>query len=142
MTNLEEYRYGVSKLLEVLLVRELVSRISAAKSPAPPVIINLVSPGLCTSTTLDRGAPRSFQIISFIVGLLLGRSTEKGARTFVLAASAGPKSHGEFMGDGHNQDVENWIYGDVGKRAQKKVFEQTMRVLETRKPGVGQALGL
>ncbi len=56
----QQPRYQVSKLLEVLLVRELVARLrpaAAASSSSssklndkkPPVIINLVNPGLCTS---------------------------------------------------------------------------------------------
>lgn len=46
------------------------------------------------------------------------------------------------MSDGMNQEVEEWILSDMGKRVQKKVFDQTMKVLETRKPGVGAEVGL
>lgn len=81
-------------------------------------------------------------IVSAIMVFIVGRSTEQGARTLVHGASAGPGSHGEFMSDGQNQDVERWIYGDVGKRAQKKVFEQTMAVLESRSPGIGKGVGI
>lgn len=59
----------------------------------------------------------------------------------MLAAYAGPDSHGEWMSNGKNEDVEAWIYGEVGQRAQKKVFEQTMKVLEIRKPGIREAVG-
>lgn len=38
-----------------------------------------------------------------------------------------------FMSDGKNQDVEPWIYTDQGKKVQKKVFEQTMKVLDERR---------
>lgn len=65
-----------------------------------------------------------------------------GARTYVFSASAGPESYGEFMSDGEVQKAEGWIYTDVGKKVQRKVFEQTMKVLETRSPGVGAAVGL
>lgn len=34
------------------------------------------------------------------------------------------------MSDGRIQDLGEGIYGDVGKRAQRKVWEQTMKVLE------------
>lgn len=137
-------RYEISKLIEVLFVRELVSRINFSKSATPPIIINLASPGLCTSTTLNRG-PSSLpeKVLTSIVGLLLGRSTEKGSRVFVNAASAGPTSLGQFICDDcTNHDVEAWIYGDVGQRAQSKVFEQTMKVLETRKPGIRELIKL
>lgn len=57
-------------------------------------------------------------------------------------ASAGPESHGEYTSDSEIQKVEEWIYSDMGKRAQKKVFEQTMKVLETRKPGLGKEVSV
>jgi hypothetical protein len=47
-----------------------------------------------------------------------------------------------MMSDGSNQKVEAWIYTDMGKKAQVKVFEQTMKILEQRKPGIGAAAGL
>ena len=46
------------------------------------------------------------------------------------------------MIDGQNQDVEKWIYEDVGKRAQRKAFEQTKKLLETRSLGFMKAAGL
>ncbi len=64
---------------------------------------------------------------------IIGRSTEVGSRTLVYGACAGPESHGAFMSDGKNQEVEAWIYSETGKKVQKKVFEQTMRVLEGRR---------
>lgn len=134
-------RYQLSKLLEVLFVRELVSRLHDANSPEPPVTIDVVNPGLCLSSLF---IPESLvgRIITSIAFGIIARSTEVGSRTLVLGASAGPGSHGEFMSDGQNQDVEAWIYKDVGKRVQRKVFEQTMKILETRKPGIGEAVGL
>lgn len=35
-----------------------------------------------------------------------------------------------------NQNVESWIYTDVGHWAQTKVFEQTIKILETCQPGI------
>lgn len=129
--------------MEILLVREIVSRISTSDSGSPSVVINLVNPGLCVSTLATRNEkPRAARIIESILYALISRTTEVGARTLVLGASAGPTSHGEYMADGYNQNVEPWIYTDVGKRAQKKVFEQTMKVLEARKPGIGATIGL
>jgi hypothetical protein len=133
-------RYAISKLIEVLFIRELVSRLKPSES-APPVIIDLVNPGLCYSNS-GRDMPLSQRVVFGILRALLARSTETGSRTLVHGAAAGPTSHGEFMSDGQIQLVEKWIYEDVGKRAQKKVFEQTLMVLETRSPGVGKALEL
>ncbi|TVY18547.1 Short chain dehydrogenase sol3 [Lachnellula arida] len=135
--------YEISKLMQILFVRELVSRIKAENPSSPSVIINLVNPGLCVSTLATRNEkPLAARIIESIIYKIIGRTTEVGSRTLVLGASAGPTSHGEYMSDGQNQDVESWIYTDVGNRAQKKVFGQTIKVLESRKPGVGYAVEL
>ena len=129
--------------MEILLVRELVSRTSVSNPGSPSVVINLVNPGLCVSTLATRNEkPLAIRIINSIIYGLIGRTTEVGSRTLVLGATAGPASHGEYMADGYNQDAESWIYTDVGRRAQKKVFEQTMKVLEIRKPGIGDMMGL
>lgn len=73
------------------------------------------------------------QWASYFLRLAIGRSTEAGSRTLVYGACAGPGSHGEFMSDGQNQNVEPWIYTDTGRKVQQKVFEQTMRVLDGRR---------
>lgn len=101
----------------------------------------MVNPGLCMSE-LDRNANPVVHTIIWVIRLILARSTEVGARTLVYGACAGPDSHGEFMSDGKNQQVEAWIYSDAGKRAQVKVFEQTMQILEERKPGIAAQVGL
>ncbi|KAI1626043.1 hypothetical protein EDD37DRAFT_626225 [Exophiala viscosa] len=124
-------RYNVSKLIEVLFVRELVDRMKAT-SPEPPVVITLVNPGLCRSN-LDRSMNVVAQWLLYGFRLIAGRSTEVGSRTLVYGACTGPESHGEFMSDGQNQNVEPWIYTETGNKAQRKVFEQTMRVLDERR---------
>ncbi|TVY81699.1 Short chain dehydrogenase sol3 [Lachnellula suecica] len=135
--------YEISKLIQILFVRELVSRTIARTSPSPPVTINLVNPGLCISALSTRNEkPFSTRFIESIIYKIIGRTTEVGSQTLVLGASAGPTSHGEYMSDGRNQDVESWIYTDVGKEVQKKVFEQTVKMLELRQPGIGHSVGL
>lgn len=91
-------RYGVTKLLEVLAVRELASVITLSEKPR--VILNCVTPGACHS---DFGRERSgwLQLASFAVAkFLLARTTEVGSRTLVAGAEAGEESHGEYMADG------------------------------------------
>jgi retinol dehydrogenase-12 len=135
--------YKVSKLIELLFVRELVSCLDTAKSPGPPVIINLVSPGLSSSNLgRNRNPSLAFKILRFFLQLTIMHTAEEGSRGLVLSACAGTDSHGEFMYNGENRELEKWIYTDMGKRAQRKVFEQTMKVLEARKPGIGKSVGL
>ncbi|KAJ5722917.1 NAD(P)-binding protein [Penicillium malachiteum] len=134
-SSYQEYRYQATKLMEVLFTRELVARLGASTR----VIINLVNPGLCTSNIERSGNP---SLLLRIVHRILDRTTEVGSRTLVLGASAPLSSHGELQSDGVNQDVESWIYKEVGQRAQKKVFEQTMQILEAKKSGIAREAGL
>ncbi|KAJ6021665.1 NAD(P)-binding protein [Penicillium herquei] len=131
----QQPRYQATKLIEVLFTRELVARLGSSTR----VIINLVNPGLCTSNLERSGKP---SLLLRIVHRILDRTIEVGNRTLVLGASAPLSSHGEFQSDGANQDVEAWIYTEVGQRVQKKVFEQTMQILEARKSGIALEAGL
>lgn len=122
--------------MEVLFTRELVARLGDSTR----VIVNLVNPGLCTSN-LERNSGKP-PAVARLLRRILDRTTEVGGRTLVLAASAPATSHGEFQSDGANQNVEAWIYTEVGQRAQKKVFEQTLQILEARKPGIAREAAL
>ncbi|PYH83251.1 NAD(P)-binding protein [Aspergillus uvarum CBS 121591] len=139
----QQARYQATKLIEVLFTRELVARLSDKQDTivgdTPPVIINLVNPGLCASD-LARGEPPS--TLARIARWIFERTTEVGGRTLVLAASAPKSSHGEYQNDGENQNVEDWIYTEAGRRVQRKVFEQTLGILEERRPGISQEAGL
>lgn len=128
-------RYAITKLLEVLFVREIVAR----RPRDPSVVINLVNPGLCKSE-LERDAGES-GLAMRLMRSIIDRTTEVDGRALVLGASGPGDIHGEFMSDGKQQVVEGWIYQDVGRRAQRKVFEQTVAILEQRKPGVAAAAG-
>lgn len=129
-------RYNISKLLEILFIRELCSRLHDES-----VVITLINPGMCKSD-LDRSI--NFVLRSFLWGfrMALARTTEVGSRTLVTGACAGPESHGQFMSDSVNQDVEAWILTETGKKAQLKLFEQTIKILEQRKPGISKDAGL
>jgi retinol dehydrogenase 12 len=144
----EEYikqkRYQVTKLMEILLVRELVQRLAEADitwaALSSPVIINLVNPGLC-NTALGR-SEATMPLWARVLRRLLDRTPEVGARCYVHAAAGPADSHGEYMADGKNQEMEAWILTDVGARVQRKVWEQTVKVLERRRPGILKGVGL
>ncbi|CAH0043741.1 unnamed protein product [Clonostachys solani] len=132
-------RYEVTKLMEILLVRELVAGLKSDPSfNAHPVIINVANPGLCYSTLSRESSGFGLRLMY----KLLGRTSEVGGRCLVLAASAPENSLGEFQSDGKNQNVEDWIYTDLGNEVQKRVWSQTVPILEARKPGILKAAGL
>ncbi|CAJ2506206.1 Uu.00g003360.m01.CDS01 [Anthostomella pinea] len=135
-------RYQDSKLIQVLLMREIVARLKASDpsgSPSP-IVFNLVTPGLVISN-LERnlGKPR---LATRIAHKVFYRTTEVGARTLVHAASAGPDTHGGYLLDYKNVPVESWIDTDMGKKAQLKTYEQTMKILDGRRQGIAAHAGL
>ncbi|PNP58356.1 hypothetical protein THARTR1_01871 [Trichoderma harzianum] len=137
----QQPRYQVTKLLEVLLVREIVARLTHESNyTSHHTIINLVNPGLCYSA-INRSGVKPPLLVR-LAYKVLARTTEVGGRCFVLAAAAPENSHGECQSDGKNQDVADWIYTSLGEKAQRKAWEQTAVILEERKPGILKAAGL
>lgn len=88
-------RYPVTKLLEIYAVRELASRFPVSETG---VVINVLSPGLC-STDLARNTSWFLWLRIFLLRLLIGRTAEEGSRTLLHAAFAGRESHGKYLSD-------------------------------------------
>lgn len=129
--NMNATRYNVSKLLEVLFVRYLTTH--QAAGPEYPVVINYVTPGFCESD-LARDAP--WVLIKILQTLFWARSTETGAKTFVLASQAGKESHGQFLMDANIREPGAWVLSDEGKKAEERVWEEVSGVLEGIAPGI------
>lgn len=91
-------KYATTKLVLLLFIRELVKHYKFP--PNNKIILNVVNPGLCAGSELQRHASG---IVATLVGGMkgaLGRTTEVGARTYIDAAVVkGPESHGMFVGD-------------------------------------------
>jgi retinol dehydrogenase 12 len=115
----------------VLFVRELAKHTS--KTP----VITLVNPGFCHSE-LVREATGVVAVFAYVFKALLARTTEVGSRTLLAGATAGQGSHGMFMSDGKNRQVEAWILTKKGAEVQKRVYEQTLKVLEEVEPGISK----
>lgn len=88
-------RYAVTKLLEILVVRELAS--ISTLSEKPRVIINCLTPGGCHSDFGREWGGWLKAAAMWVAKLLVARTTEVGSRTLVAAAEAGEESHGEYM---------------------------------------------
>ncbi|KAI9653372.1 MAG: hypothetical protein M1831_006077 [Alyxoria varia] len=138
-------RYPLSKLLDIMIVREFAVRYPT--SDGYPVTINCTNPGLCHSE-LSRGAPWPVSIFKW----LLARKTEVGSRTSVNAAAevdgaakAGMRhapswTHGKYLSDCREEDVDDWIESDEGKKWQKRIWDELSMKLETAEPGVVDSL--
>ncbi|KAK3711593.1 hypothetical protein LTR37_009584 [Vermiconidia calcicola] len=100
-------RYNVSKLLVVLMVRQM-----AAMSPleSNDVIMNTVGPG--------------------------ARKTEVGARVLVHGAGAGADSHGKYLPDGKVRTLGALAKGRKGTELQELVWKELKDKLEDIRPGI------
>lgn len=120
-------RYSTSKLLEVLVIRQIAPRVKGG------VVLNMLNPGLCHSE-LSRDAGLGLQVMKFF----LARSTEVGSRTLVAAGLAGEESHGKYMSDAvvAEQSLSAFVRSDEGDRAGKKVWKELGDILDKIEPGV------
>lgn len=87
----------MTKLMQVLIVRELAAQIDRSKKPR--VIVNCLTPGFCHSD-FDREVTGVGLYFIKTMKFIFARTTEVGSRTLVAAAEAGEKSHGQYMADG------------------------------------------
>lgn len=121
-------RYPVSKLLEVLAIRQI-----APKLEGSGVVLNMLNPGLCHSE-LAREGGLGFAVMKFF----LARTTEMGSRTLVAAAKGGKGSHGKYMSDGvvSEGDLSSFVKSEDGQRAGQKVWKELSEILDKIQPGV------
>lgn len=124
--------YPTSKLLEVLVVREI-----APKLEGSGVVLNMLNPGLCQSE-LGRDGGLFLAVMKF----LLARTTEVGSRTLVAAAVVGPESHGKYMTDAQVDEnaLSEFVRSADGKEAGGKVWRELREILEEIQPGVTGSL--
>jgi NAD(P)-dependent dehydrogenase (short-subunit alcohol dehydrogenase family) len=124
--------YPVSKLLQVLIVREIASKLSGSG-----VILNVLNPGLCHS-----GLNRDGSWALAVMKIFLARRTEVGSRALVAAGVAGLESHGKYMADGKVDDdaLSEFARSADGKEAGVKVWKELSGILEGIEPGVTRNL--
>ncbi|XP_014555323.1 hypothetical protein COCVIDRAFT_102740 [Bipolaris victoriae FI3] len=123
-------RYCVSKLMEVLTVREFCAR---NKGGECPVTVNTVNPGLCHSE-FGREAP----FVAAILRFFLARTTEVGSRTLVHAGLRGEETHGKYLSDCEITEPSTYVRSEEGKKDQERVWRELMVKLEGIKAGVTQ----
>jgi NAD(P)-dependent dehydrogenase (short-subunit alcohol dehydrogenase family) len=121
-------RYPTSKLLEVLVVRQIAPELEGSG-----VILNMLTPGLCHSELAREGG-----MFLALMKFFLARTTEVGSRTLVAAAVAGSESHGKYMTDAQINDdaLSDFVKSADGKKASQKVWEELSVILESIQPGV------
>ncbi len=104
-----------------------------------PVTVNTVHPGFCR-TGLFRRLPLALGVAVRIGLLLIGRTTEMGARTLVSAAGAGPETHGQYLDTAAVAPVSDLVASAEGTVLQKRVWDAVLGILEAAQPGVTKNL--
>ena len=129
-------RYNTSKLLEIMIVRELGAAITASeKADKPFVIVTTVNPAYCGSKLQRNAVPVLYFLIK-LGGLFVARTTEVGSRTLFAGAVAAEGSHGKYMSDCRVKEPSAFVRSEDGVEAQKEAYKQLLVLLEGIKPGV------
>ena len=125
-------RYPTSKLLEVLVVREIAPKLEGTN-----IVLNMTNPGLCHSE-LSRDGSWFLEVLKFF----LARKTEVGSRTLVAPTQAGPETHGKYFHDSKADDgtLSKFVTSDEGKKAQEKVWKELSAILDKIQPAVSSNL--
>jgi retinol dehydrogenase 12 len=127
-------RYYDTKLMEVLAVRELATRIKGSKKPL--VIVNMVDPGYCQSDLLRENSwELPIRLMMGVADKILARTPDAGARTYTMAASAGEDSHGMYLEDCKLSTPSPMVETEKGKELQKRVWNELIEILNDVVPG-------
>lgn len=112
-----------------------------SKTNYPHVTINMANPGRGKGNFADKVTDALTGTIGFGHWIAADR-TEVGLGALLAGATGGLLSHGQFLSDSKIIQAASWIYSERGQRLQEKVYEQTMMMLQQRKPGIERDLGV
>ncbi|KAK0640972.1 hypothetical protein B0T16DRAFT_514950 [Cercophora newfieldiana] len=120
-------RYALTKLVEMYAVREF-----AAKFPVKEtgVIINMTSPGLCT-TQLGRDARTLTRAIQGALRTAMARSAEEGSRTILHGIVGDEETHGKHLSGCEIKEhwIPKWMTDEEGQRTQKQIWKELVAKL-------------
>ncbi|KAI1407553.1 NAD(P)-binding protein [Hypoxylon sp. FL1857] len=110
-------RYNVTKLLNVLWMRELSNRVSGN------VVINAVNPGFCRSS-LHRNHPSGASFANMI-----GWTAAQGGHCLTDAATQHPNDHGAYISEQTVKSPSPFVLSKEGQSAQVKIWNETIELL-------------
>lgn len=90
-------RYNVTKLIELLIVRELAEQITKSSKPGR-ITTSVINPGF-VKTEIMRDATFLFKVYVVLLAAAMSRTPEEGGRTLVNAAEGGEETHGQYLDD-------------------------------------------
>ncbi|KAH8587911.1 hypothetical protein B0O99DRAFT_526027 [Bisporella sp. PMI_857] len=117
-------RYSLTKLMEQFFVIKLAKQVSPND-----VVINLVNPGFCSGTSLNRESSRPW--LTTLLALTVARTTVDGARAYIDAAIVkGKESHGSYHSEGRIKPYPKIIYTTLGKEIEERLWKETLDEFE------------
>ncbi|KAL4063549.1 hypothetical protein V8B97DRAFT_1520770 [Scleroderma yunnanense] len=121
--------YFLSKVFEVMFVRELAARLPEHT----PVVACTVNPGFCHSRLLrDTKTGWYSRLLAIIMNYSpLSRSSEKGSRTLLHAAIGGEDSaiHGRYLSSCKVVEESSYLFTPEGKVVSRKLWTETIDLL-------------
>ncbi|KAH8649110.1 putative short-chain dehydrogenase/reductase family protein [Xylariales sp. PMI_506] len=127
-------RYYVSKLIQLLVVRELADQVTASSKPGN-VTISIFNPGFFKSEVM-RHAGAIFQLFFRPYRKLVARSTEEASRTAMHAAAGGKETHGQYLGDCAIKPTSKFVTSTEGHEVQKKLWGELSNILDDINAGI------
>ncbi|KAJ9130211.1 Short-chain dehydrogenase/reductase-like protein [Coniochaeta hoffmannii] len=134
-STMSDDRYNTSKLLIVLLARELAIRLSSSSNNS--IILNIVTPGFCKSQ-ISRNLPLAGRLSVGMFLALIGRTTEVGSRCLVAAAAAGVDTHGQYLDSCRVSGPSVFVLSEDGREVQPRIYAELMGVLDGIEPGLSR----
>ncbi|KAI0381179.1 NAD(P)-binding protein [Hypomontagnella monticulosa] len=117
-------RYNVTKLLNVLWMRELSTR------AGENVVINAVNPGFCR-TSLHRSHPGGASFANMI-----GWTAAQGGHCLTDAATQHPNARGAYISEQTVKSPSPFVLSKEGQSAQVKIWNETIELLTREGPSV------
>lgn len=141
-------RYNVTKLLEMLCIREIArqhsvndlkvtlnlpsKQLSPCRLSKSKVNRSVSAPGWCHSELMREVENPVLRVIKKI----FCRTTEEGSRTLVSAGLAGPETHGKYLRDCKIHACSSLVEGKEGTPIQEKVWKELGTKLDSIEPGI------
>ncbi|KAI0124021.1 putative short-chain dehydrogenase/reductase family protein [Xylariales sp. AK1849] len=129
-----ENRYYVSKLIQLLLARELADRITNSSKPGD-ITVSVVNPGF-VKTEVMRNASAIFQFFFVPWRAVVARPTETGARTLLHGAEGGRETHGQYLDNCRVSVPSDFVTSIEGRQVQRKLWRELIETLESVSPGI------
>ncbi|KAL1799161.1 hypothetical protein ACET3X_003198 [Alternaria dauci] len=125
-------RYNTSKLLNILWMRELSSRVTGN------VVINAVNPGLCASA-LHRSDPTPG--LAYL-NKIFAWTPAQGGHNLTYAATQHVDEPGAYLTEQHLEKPSPFVLSTEGKTSQQRIWDETIALFKEKVPNVDIESGL